>query len=189
MKKILLTLFILTFSTQLLVAQNLKRANSLFERRAYLNAAELYLNEAPKTQEIYQKLGDCYYFNSKMKQAVIYYDILIDNYEKTVSPTYLFRYSQALKGIGNYNKADKYLKIYYETKQLDSSDGLETLTYFETLNETIKRPYLVHSISSNSAKAMFPLLSLKISTLAYIGNSSQAFTLCIANCISESVGV
>jgi len=155
MKKILLTLLILTFSTQLLVAQNLKRANSLFERRAYLNAAELYLNEAPKTQEIYEKLGDCYYLNSKMKQAVIYYDILIDNYEKTVSPTYLFRYSQALKGIGNYNKADKYLKIYYETKQLDSSDGLETLTYFETLNKTIKKPYLVHSISSNSAKSDF----------------------------------
>ena len=108
MKKILLTLFILTFSTQLLVAQNLKRANSLFERRAYLNAAELYLNEAPKTQEIYQKLGDCYYFNSKMKQAVLYYEILIDKYEKAVSPTYFFRYSQALKGIGNFNKAITY---------------------------------------------------------------------------------
>ena len=71
MKKILLTLLILTFSTQLLVAQNLKRANSLFERRAYLNAAELYLNEAPKTQEIYQKLGDCYYFNSKRNSSSI----------------------------------------------------------------------------------------------------------------------
>lgn len=155
MKKILFTFFILTFSIQVINAQNLKRANSLFERRSYLNAAELYLNEEPKTKEIYEKLGDCYYFNSKMKQAVLYYEILIDKYEKVVSPTYLYRYSQALKGIGNYNKADKYLKIYYQNKQIDTTNDFETLTFFETLNENIKRPYLVHTISSNSTNSDF----------------------------------
>lgn len=63
MKKITFLLFIFTISTQLMVAQNLKRANHLFEKRAYLNAAELFLNEEPKTQEVLEKLADCYYFN------------------------------------------------------------------------------------------------------------------------------
>jgi len=155
MKKIFFTVFALTFSIQVLVAQNLQQANSLFERRAYLNAAELYQLEEPKTQEIYEKLGDCYYFNSKMKQAAMYYDILIDKYENTIAPTYLFRYSQSLKGNEKFNKADKWLKKYYEKKQIDSVNISETLAFFDTLNKQIKRPYILHKISSNSAYSDF----------------------------------
>ncbi len=155
MKKILFTFFALTFSIQLLVAQNLNQANSLFERRAYLNAAELYLIEEPKTQEIYEKLGDCYYFNSKMKQAEMYYEILIDKYEQNLAPTYLFRYSQALKGNENFSKADKWLKKYYEKKQIDSVNISETIAYFDSLNKQIKRPYILHKISANSTNSDF----------------------------------
>ena len=54
MKNIFYTLFILTISTQLVNSQNLNRANHLFENRAYMDAAEIYSNESPKTQEIYQ---------------------------------------------------------------------------------------------------------------------------------------
>jgi len=102
MKKIHFVIFALAFTTQILVAQNLKQANNLIEKRAYLNAAELYLVDEPKTQEVYEKLGDCYYFNSKMKLAALYYEILIDQYEQNLSPTYLFRYSQSLKGNEKY---------------------------------------------------------------------------------------
>ena len=139
----------------MLVAQNLKQANSLFERRAYLNAAELYLIEEPKTQEIYEKLGDCYYFNSKMKQAALYYEILIDEYEQHLAPTYLFRYSQSLKGNKKYAKADKWLKRYYEKRQIDSLNISETIAFFDSLNKQIKRPYILHKISSNSTTSDF----------------------------------
>lgn len=155
MKKRLLILLVFSFSLQMLVAQNLKRANNLFERRSYLNAAELYLIEEPKTQEIYEKLGDCYYFNSKMNQAVLYYQILIEEYENTTDPTYLFRYSQSLKGIEKYNKADKWLEKYYTKKQVDSINVTETLSFFDSLNEQIKRPYILHKISSNSTNSDF----------------------------------
>jgi len=155
MKKRLLILLVFSFSLQMLVAQNLKRANNLFERRSYLNAAELYLIEEPKTQEIYEKLGDCYYFNSKMNQAVLYYQILIEEYENTTDPTYLFRYSQSLKGIEKYNKADKWLEKYYIKKQVDSINVTETLSFFDSLNEQIKRPYILHKISSNSTNSDF----------------------------------
>ncbi|NEW80540.1 MAG: OmpA family protein [Gelidibacter sp.] len=150
MKKITFLLFIFTISTQLMVAQNLKRANHLFEKRAYLNAAELFLNEEPKTQEVLEKLADCYYFNTKMDQAAPWYKILIQNYEANVEATYLFRYSQALKGIKNFSEADKWFKKYNDKKQLVVAKNLETLPFFERLNAEIKNQYTVQKLSVNS---------------------------------------
>jgi outer membrane protein OmpA-like peptidoglycan-associated protein len=155
MKNLRYTIFIFIISTQLFTAQNLKRANSLFERRSYLNAAELYENEDPKTQEIYEKLGDCYYFNSDMKQAAFHYKTLINNYATNIKPTYYFRYAQALKGINNFNEADIWLQKYYETNKVTASENKGTLAFFESLNKTIKRPYIVQKTNSNSTGSDF----------------------------------
>jgi len=163
MKKILITLFILIVSAPLLIAQNLKRANSLFVKRAYYSAAELYENEDPKSQEIYEKLGDCYYFNAELKKAALNYKILVSKYEKTVNPTYLFRYSQTLKGINKYNEADKWFQKYHDLKQIETTENIGTLSYFENLNSKIKRPYELHKITSNSEGSDFGS--------AYYGNS------------------
>ncbi len=155
MKQLLITLFILTISTQLMIAQNLRRANQLFERRAYLDAAELFLNETPKTQEIYEKLGDCFYFNTKMKEAAQWYKKLLLKYENNVAPAYLFRYSQTLKGIKDFNEADAWLQKYNEEKQLLANQNLKTLPFFESLNSNIKRPYFTHKITANSKNSDF----------------------------------
>jgi len=163
MKKTLITLIILIVSAPLLIAQNLKRANSLFEKRAYFDAAELYENEETKSQEVYEKLADCYYFNAEMKKAALNYKILVSNYENTINPIYLFRYSQTLKGVKNFNEADKWLQKYYAIKQIETNENIETLSYFKTLNATIKRPYELHKISSNTEGSDFGA--------AYYGNS------------------
>jgi len=163
MKKILITLLILLVSAPLLIAQNLKRANSLYEKRAYYSAAELYENEDPKSQEIYEKLGDCYYYNTELKKAALNYKIVVSKYGKTVNPTYLFRYSQTLKGLNNYVEADKWLQKYYALKQIETTENIETLSYFENLNVTIKRPYELHKITSNTEGLDFGA--------AYYGNS------------------
>lgn len=143
MKKTILLFFTLIISTQVLLAQNLKKANHLFEKKSYTEAANLFLMEDGKTQDVLEKLGDCYYFNSEMLEAIKWYGLLIKEYESNLEPIYLFRYSQALKGIENFDEADKWYQIY-------SGDNTPTLTYFETLNNEIKRPYIVHSITSNS---------------------------------------
>lgn len=155
MKKTLLILLILPFSIQLSVAQNLKRANQLFEKRAYLNAAELFLNEEPKSQEVLEKLADCYYFNTKMSQAEPWYKILLQTHEANVNPTYLFRYFQALKGVKKINEADKWFQKYLEKKQVTMAEKQETLPFFEALNFGNRKPYIVHKVSINSTFSDF----------------------------------
>uniref|UniRef100_UPI0035668F83 hypothetical protein n=1 Tax=Lutibacter sp. TaxID=1925666 RepID=UPI0035668F83 len=155
MKKILISLIILIFSTQLIVAQNLRRANNLFEKRAYVDAAELYLAEEFKTQEINEKLGDCYFFNNKMQEAAKWYGITIKMYENKIDPIYFYRYSQALKGINKFDEADKWLKTYNEKKNIASESSNSTLQYFEALNKNIKRPYIVQPLSINSTGSDF----------------------------------
>lgn len=155
MKKIVFLLFIITISTQLTVAQNLKRANLLFEKRAYLNAAELFLNEEPKTQEVLEKLADCYYFNTKMSQAEPWYKMLLQKHEANVNPTYLFRYSQALKGVKKFDEADKWFQKYLEKKQMTMAEKPATLPFFEALNYGNRKPYIVHKVSVNSTFSDF----------------------------------
>ena len=155
MKKIHIALFILTISTQLMVGQNLRRANHLFETRAYLDAAELFLNETPKNQEIYEKLGDCYYFNTKMNKAAQWYKKLLQTYEAKVSPTYFYRYSQALKGIKNYKEADQWFQKYNKQQQLTSSENIQTIPFFEELNTSIKTQYNIQKLAVNSKGSDF----------------------------------
>ena len=155
MKKILFILLILPLSIQLSVAQNLKRANHLFEKRAYLNAAELFLNEEPKTQEVLEKLADCYYFNTKMSEAEPWYKMLLQTYEANVDPTYLFRYSQTLKGVKKFGEADKWHQKYLDKKQLTTAENQETLPFFEVLNSGNRKPYIVHEVSINSTFSDF----------------------------------
>lgn len=150
MKKTVFILFI--FFTQLSFSQNLRRANNLFEQKAYLDAAELLLKEENKTQEIYEKLGDCYYFNTKMAAAANWYEILLQKFEETVSPNYYFRFSQALKGLNKFEEGDKWLFKYNQTKQLSPDKKLETLPFLESLNSQIKRPYIVHEVIGANSK-------------------------------------
>ncbi len=148
MKKTVLIFFTLIISTQVLVAQNLKKANSLFEKRSYAKAIELFLDEEVKTQEVIEKLGDSYFFNSQMAPASKWYRLLLKEHENDVDPIYYFRYSQTLKGLEQYDEADKWYNKY-------SGNDTQTLSYFESLNDDIKRPYIVRKISANTEVSDF----------------------------------
>ena len=71
MKNIILTFLII--SSQFVGAQKSTRAHNLFEQRAYLDAAELFLAVDIKNQDILEKLGDCYYFNTRVEEAAKWY--------------------------------------------------------------------------------------------------------------------
>ncbi|MDT0552742.1 OmpA family protein [Urechidicola vernalis] len=157
MKKLSTLILLFLVTSQLTVAQNIKKANQLFEKRAYIDAAALFLEEEEKSQDVLQKLGDCYYFNANMKSAVQWYKFLITEHFEggTLSPEYLFRYAQALKGIENYKEADKWFKKYNDSESLVSNDNIDTDLFIKELNANIKRPYIIHDISSNTEGSEF----------------------------------
>jgi len=116
-------LCILFFSFQLTFAQNreISEANQKFKDYAYIDARKIYLRVAEggyKTPEILQKLGDSYYFNGELENAVEWYAELVTKYSD-FDAEYLFRYAQSLRGLELYKEADKILKKYYYEKGID----------------------------------------------------------------------
>lgn len=93
---------------------DLKKADKLFQIRSYMEAAELYQKASVKndSQEVLQKLGDCYYNNSKMDKASDAYLKLMGKYKESVDPKYYFRLAQSLKGIKQFDDADSWMKTY-----------------------------------------------------------------------------
>lgn len=103
-----------------------KKADTYYQDLAYSEAAKLYENLVVKdsSAHVLQRLGNCYYFNSSMEGAVKWYEELFaKNNKDSIAPEYLFRYGQALRGIGNYTESDRWIKEFSE-KQKEDARGL-----------------------------------------------------------------
>ena len=126
MKNILKTLplFLLTFFS--VNAQNLDKADKKYKDLAYVDAIKTYEKVAEngyKSVDLFQKLGNSYYFNAKLKEANKWYGELFAMNQK-VEPEYYYRYSQTLKAIEDYAKADEYLDKFYELSRSDKRASL-----------------------------------------------------------------
>ncbi len=113
MKRILSILLITVVSFSVF-AQNstIEKADKMFKLKAYLEAAALYKAGGIETKNVLQNLGDCYYYNNQMNDAANSYEKLFKKYDvKEIDPAYLYRFSQALKGIKSYAKYDELLEM------------------------------------------------------------------------------
>ncbi len=155
MKNYLKLICILVLTVTSVTAQNLRKANHLFDNRAYVDAAELFLEEENKTPDVYAKLGDCYYYNSKMREAATWYGALIKNFPDEFHIVYLYKYAQALKGIENFDEADKWLLQYNKKVASGASSLPKTKAYFENLNAKIERPFIVSPALDNGENSDF----------------------------------
>ncbi len=108
------------------------KADKLFDRMWYKEAAELYEKQISKKEdvdlELLKKAGDAHFFNTDMENAHKYYDQLISNFYSQVDPEYLFRYAHSLQGIGKTVEAKRWMEEF--TKRIKSED-----TRFENLNQ------------------------------------------------------
>jgi outer membrane protein OmpA-like peptidoglycan-associated protein/tetratricopeptide (TPR) repeat protein len=123
--KIILSLIILILTVNHTYSQSktVEKANKLFERYAYDNSIRLYLKvieNNEKSTEIYANLADSYYHNADMENAVLWYDELMNYDLPVVKGEYYFKYSQALKAIGEYTKSDLWLERLAELNTNDS---------------------------------------------------------------------
>jgi len=109
---------LLACSTSFSQEKKLKSANKDFNDLNYIDAREAYLDVVDNgygSQDIYEKLGDSYYFNAELEKASKWYAKLYYEFKNSVNPEYLFRYSQTLKNIGQYENADKVMYDFNKT--------------------------------------------------------------------------
>ncbi|RXR20436.1 flagellar motor protein MotB [Flavobacterium amnicola] len=118
MKRQIQIIFVTLLTSFSFFAQETKvaKANSQYDNLAYVDAIKTYekiVAKGYKSVNLFQKLGDSYYFNANLLEANKWYNELFVLNEK-VAPEYYYRYSQTLKATGDYTKANQFLDKFYE---------------------------------------------------------------------------
>ena len=113
----LLFIFLFGFSQK----GKIRQAKSSYDKFAYIKTSEILLevaNGGYKSAELFEKLGDSYYFNNNMEDASNWYGELMA-LEEIIDPEYYFRYSLALKSIAKYKESDKWMKKFNDERSDD----------------------------------------------------------------------
>nr|WP_321411300.1 OmpA family protein [uncultured Allomuricauda sp.] len=141
--------------------------NKEYEMFEYIDAQKTYLKLAEtgyESAELFEKLGNTYYFNGLYEEASKWYEKLIVNYGGSVESEYYYRYAQTLKSVGNYKEADLYMRTFAKVSPEDSRVELylKKLGELEKLKRSLKR-YSVKNLGMNSSYRDFGT--------SYYGNS------------------
>jgi len=124
-----------------------KKANALFEKKSYVKAAELY-EQVPENQKVLQNLGDCYYNNSQMKEAVRAYGKLFLTFKDSVKPEYYFKYAHSLLGTADYTKADAIMSEYLKY-------NVSTQKFINNLRTNVPFNYVIQPMAKNTSNGDF----------------------------------
>ncbi|GAA4800224.1 OmpA family protein [Litoribaculum gwangyangense] len=151
MKKNIYILASLLLVSGMALAQksNTKRADKLFEIKAYTNAAEIYETKE-RNQEVLQNLADSYYYNTSLQKAVKTYRELFVEYGDSIDIEYHFRYAQALKGVKDYKEADKHLSLYY-------NKPVNTQAFIEETDKTTPHSFKLEQVVNEGSSSDFGL--------------------------------
>ena len=127
------TLILLVFlSVQFSLGQEdkLEEADKMFDRYAFIDAREVYLEVAEagyKSENLFKKLGDSYYFNGDLPKSEKWYKELYELKEGNLDADYLFRYAMALKSNQNYDESDAMMLEFEKKKGVDSDSRVTRL--------------------------------------------------------------
>jgi outer membrane protein OmpA-like peptidoglycan-associated protein/tetratricopeptide (TPR) repeat protein len=159
--KILLTILSLSFATSFAQKQEVRVADRFFKDFAYKKAAELYgiaVKKGDSSLHTLTRLGDCYYNNSNSEKSAQWYEEAIKRHESKIGSDYLYKYSVALRGKGEYEQAIEYLEKYKENNPNDDRiAGLDfdKLELYEQLSNTDEVYVTVENLPINSKYADF----------------------------------
>lgn len=133
-----------------------KRADSQYERYAYIDAIKTYeavAEKGYKSADVFQKLGNAHYFNGELDKANKWYTELFAMSQE-VDPEYYFRYSQTLKSVGDYEKANQMLDQFAQKNGTDlrAKQYAGEKDYLKVIEENSGR-YAVETLEINSANS------------------------------------
>ncbi|MEZ4778792.1 MAG: OmpA family protein [Flavobacteriaceae bacterium] len=116
LQKILMSLLVTLIASTSIAQQNqIDKANKEFDKYSYIDAREIYLKvveDGYASAQVYQKLGDTYYYNSDYENAAIWYQKLIGQFPSETESIYYYRTAQCLKSLGKYEAADLMMDSY-----------------------------------------------------------------------------
>ncbi len=138
---------------------NLKRANKLFEMKAYVDAAEIYETKE-RSQTVLENLADSYYYNASLQKAIKTYRELFVTYGDSIDIELHFRYAQALKGVKNYKEADVHLSRYYNQR-------INTQAFIDKTEKTTPHTFNLKQIENKGSNSDFGL--------SFYGNDKVVF--------------
>ena len=153
-KALLLTLVLFFTGVTFSQKKQVEKANKEFKSLAYIDAREIYLKvieDGYTSAEIYQKLGDTYYWNSDYKDAAKWYSKLAQEYPDETTAEYYLRASQSLKSLKKYDEAEKMMDAF----TAKGGNGLllnnfeKNPNYLESIG-LVSKDYLLEKVSVNS---------------------------------------
>ena len=114
---------LLIFAVSVATAQNkdTKKADQLYDRLAYTDAAEAYqklLKKGKGSRYVFERLGNSYYFINDTKKAETYYKRVAKG--RKVKPEVVYNYAQVLKANGKFADYNTYMKKFAEMSPNDS---------------------------------------------------------------------
>lgn len=143
MKKIYTLLFVLALSSTLSIAQNkdTKKADDLYKRLQYTDAAEAYqkvLKKGKGSRYVFEQLGNSFFNINDTKKAETYYKRVVKG--RNVQPEIVYNYAQSLKANGKFSDYNIAMKQFSELAPTDSRaiEFLKNPNYVPKLME--KRP-------------------------------------------------
>jgi outer membrane protein OmpA-like peptidoglycan-associated protein len=124
-----------------------------YDNYAYINAIKTYEKVAAKgykSEDMFKKLGDSYYFNSDFENAAKWYGELFDM-NTVVEPEYYYRYAQSLKSTGKTDKANRIMNEFTSMNASDNRAKLykENANYLEEIKAN-KGHYIIEKLKINS---------------------------------------
>lgn len=126
---------------------SVKQADGLFAKKSYVKAAAMY-EQLPQSQKVLQNMGDAYYYNFQMRDAVKAYGQLFATIKDTINKEFYFKYAQALMGIDNYKKGDSIMAIYVKYP-------VNTPKFITNLKRNLPFDYLLQPMAKNTTNGDF----------------------------------
>ncbi|UPT69665.1 MAG: OmpA family protein [Flavobacterium sp. JAD_PAG50586_2] len=149
MKKIYYILFVFCSITTLFAQKKItvKQADALFKSRSYVKAAEAY-EQLPQSKQVLQNLGDSYYYNFQMTNAVRAYGQLFFTFKDSVKKEVFFRYANALKGTKDFDKGDVIMTEYLGFEQ-------NTPKFMKNITRNTPNSFKLQMMSKNKTNGDF----------------------------------
>ena len=155
MKKYIYILLLISISANSQEKAMLK-ADKKFKQEQYIEAVKIYEQLAKKgiaSIEIYERLGDSYYFNANYEKAFIWYSKLYD-LNPDCKSEYLYRFAQCLKSVGAIDQVKTILERYSNKEKLEiRADLFKKFNGKANTNDKLSNAFNIMNLGINSTKS------------------------------------